>query len=337
MFIGITPVRLSFAGGGTDMPEYFDEYGGNVISSTISKYTYSIFHPRYDSKFQAFSPDFEKHYKPTKFSEIKIESGSEIVLAAVKYLKFKTGVNIIVGSDVPGGSGLGASSALTVNLVHAITKLKNQKLSKSEEAEMAFHIGRNLLKMPIGKQDEYVAAFGGLNFLKFEKNKVNVKKVPISTSSFLELEKNLLLFFIGDTRDSSKILSEQIKRIKKRDKQIIESLNHVKNFAQDMYKSFVKNDITKVGDLLNEGWIRKKKFVKGVSNSKIDKIYEIAINSGATGGKLTGAGGGGHMLFYCEKRKQKKVIDRLTKLKLKHIEFNFEKKGSRTIDVNKII
>ena len=188
--------------------------------------------------------------------------------------------------------------------------------------------------MPIGKQDEYITAFSGFNFIKFERNKTYVKKVPINSSSREELESNLLLFFIGDTRDSSKILSEQIKKIKSRNVEIIDSLNQVKAFAQEMYKSLTKSDLTKFGELLHQGWLRKKKFVKGVSNNKIDKIYQLAIESGAIGGKITGAGGGGHILFYCEKRNQRKLIEKLTRLKLKRIEFSFESEGPRNVDLN---
>ncbi|WP_148702301.1 D-glycero-D-manno-heptose 7-phosphate kinase [Nitrosopumilus piranensis] len=327
MIIGSTPVRISFSGGGTDMPEYFNEFGGNVLTSTISKFTYAIFHPRYDDSFQAFSPDFEAHYKPTKYSKIKIETGSELAVAVIKYLKFKQGVNVIVASDVPGGSGLGGSGSLTVNLVYTIHKIKQKKISKSQIAEDSFHIGRKLLKMPIGKQDEYIASYGGLKYITFNKEKIKVEKIKINKPTLKKLDQNLILFFVGDTRNSTSILSQQLSRIKNKDKVIINSLNQVKLLCQEMHDSLRNNDITKFGEILNKSWLKKREFVKGVSNSKIDKIYQIAIKNGATGGKLTGAGGGGHMLFYCEKKNQQKLIHKLESMKLKHIDFNLYDKG----------
>ena len=331
MIIGISPVRLSFSGGGTDMPEFYDKYGGNVITTSINKYTYSIFHPRYDSKFQIFSPDFERHIKPTKFSKIIIESGSEIALAAVKYLKYQKGTNVIVCSDVPGGSGLGASSSLAVNLVYSISKLQGKNISNTNIAETAFHIGRNLLKMPIGKQDEYITSYGGFNNIKFKKNNVSVNKIKINKSSLNELQENLMLFYIGDTRYSGNVLSKQLDKIKLRNKSIIKSLNQIKILTQDMHYALKKNDLTKFGELLHENWMIKKTFVNGISTNKIDKIYEIARKSGAIGGKLTGAGGGGHMLFYCERKNQQKIIKSFKKMKLNHIEFSFVTSGPKII------
>ena len=169
MLIGTCPVRISFAGGGTDMPEYYESYGGNVISTTIDQFTYSIIQTRKDNSFQFFSPDFQKHYKPTVFNKIAIEDGTEISSSVIKYLKYKKGLNVILFSDVPAGSGLGASSSLAVNLVNIINYLKKEKWNKQKIAETAYYIGRKILHWPIGKQDEYVASFGGFNYIQFKK------------------------------------------------------------------------------------------------------------------------------------------------------------------------
>ena len=331
MIIGISPVRLSFSGGGTDMPEFYDKYGGNVITTSINRYTYSIFHPRYDSKFQTFSPDFERHIRPTKLSKITIKNNPEIALAAIKYLKYQKGTNVIVFSDVPGGSGLGASSSLAVNLVYSISKLQGKKISNTKIAETAFHIGRNILKIPIGKQDEYIASFGGFNNIKFKKNNVSVNKIKINKSTLNELQENLMLFYIGDTRYSGTVLSKQLDKIKLKDKAIIKSLNQIKVLTEDMHYALKKNDLMKFAEILHENWVRKKTFVTGISTDKIDKIYEIARKSGAIGGKLTGAGGGGHMLFYCERKNQSKIIKSFKKMNLKHIEFASSSSGPKLI------
>jgi len=323
MIFGMSPVRISFAGGGTDVPEFYSKYGGNVITSAISQFTYVIIHPRNDNSFQAFSPDFQKHYKPTSFSKLTIEDGTEIASSTIKYLKYKMGINVILFSDVPGGSGLGASSSLTVNLVNLIAYLKNEKWSKQKIAETAFHVGRKILHWPIGKQDEYASAYGGLNFIKFEKNKVSVNPIKLKKSSEKELENNLLLFFVGKTRNSANILSEQINRIKQNNNTTVDSLLYVKNLTLEMHDSLKKSDLTNFGNLLHQGWMAKRKFSSGVTNNAIDKIYSKALDSGAIGGKLTGAGGGGHMLFYCESKKQKSLIKEMTRLGLSQVKFNF--------------
>ncbi len=332
MFVGICPVRLSFAGGGTDMPEFFEKYGGNVISSTIDQFTYCVIQKRLDNSFQAFSPDFQKHYKPTVFNKIAIEDGTEISSSVVKYLKYKEGLNVILFSDVAAGSGLGASSSLAVNLVNTINHIKKDKWSKQKTAETAFHIGRNILHWPIGKQDEYISSFGGFNFIKFQKNKISVHPIKLSKSSKKELQKNLLLFFLGDKRNSSKILTNQIEKIKNKNPSTINSLLYVKELALEMKKSLTNSDLTNFGNLLHKGWIAKKQFSSGITNKKIDKIYESALKYGAIGGKLTGAGGGGHILLYCESNKQKRLIKKMETLGLKRISFHFTENSTTVLN-----
>ena len=323
MLIGLSPVRLSFAGGGTDLPEFYEKYGGNVIATTINQFTYTIIHPRFDKSFQAFSPDFQKHYTASKYEKIEIQDGTEIASSVIKSMKFKTGINVIICSDVPAGSGLGASSSLAVNLVNVISFLKNEKISKKEVAEKAFHIGRKILHWPIGKQDEYVSSFGGFNFINFGKKRVSVSPIKLSKSTNKELQNNLMLFREGNTRNSSTILTRQIDMIKKKNPDTINSLLTVKNLASIMHDSLKQSDITKFAELLHQGWLAKKKFAKNVSNSRIDKIYDLALKYGALGGKITGAGGGGHMLFYCENSKQKKLEQKLHSLGLERVKFSF--------------
>ena len=228
---------------------------------------------------------------------------------------------------------MGASSALAVNLVKTISSIKGQEISKGDLAEKSYHIGRNILKWPIGKQDEYITAFGGFNFIKFSKNKVDVIPLSMNKASLLELQQNLLLFFTGTSRNSSTILISQIDRIKQNQKETIDSLNIVKQLAENMYNDLKKSDITKFAELLHEGWTAKKKFAKNVSNERIDKIYETALKHGAIGGKLTGAGGGGHILLYCELPKQQTLIEKMESLGLKPIRFGFYNEGPKVINL----
>lgn len=335
MYIGIAPLRISFAGGGTDQPEFYEKYNGNVICTTINLFTYVVVHKRFDKSFQTFSPDFQKHYRPTEFKKIEIEDGIEIAASIVKFLKFKEGVDIVLHSDVPAGSGLGASSSLAVNLVNTLLYLQKKKYTNKKIAETCFEIERKILKWPMGKQDEYITSIGGFQNIEFKTNKVKVKPILMNKNSLLELQNNLLLFFVGKTRDSAKLLSSQLQKAKSGNKKTIESLNKVKQLAVEMNKSLQNSDLTHFGELLHKGWMAKRNFTEGVTNKKIDKLYELSLKYGATGGKLTGAGGGGHLLLYCEKQKQKKVISKMKKLGLTHIDFRFYNKGPKILDLYK--
>ncbi len=333
MYVGISPVRISLAGGGTDMPEYYEKYGGNVVSSTISLFTYLMLKPRKDNSFQAFSTDFEIHHSTTSYKKLTAKFGTEIAVSVIKYLNFKNGADFVIGSDVQPGSGLGASSSLTVNFMNTISKLQKKKFSNKQIAEKAFFVERNMLLHPIGKQDDYIASFGGLNYIKFSKNNTTVTPIKLKKSKSEELQNNLLLFFIGTTRKSSIVLSKQLKKTKNSDSSTLNSLHKVNDLGKDLFKSLKRSDLTKIGEILDEGWREKKNFTKQVSNPKIDKIYENAIKKGAIGGKLTGAGAGGHMLFYCEPKKQKSVKNEMKRLGLKYIDFKFYPDGPKILNL----
>ncbi len=333
MFLGMCPVRISFSGGGTDMPEYYNEFGGNVVTSTINHFTYVILNLRNDDLIQAFSSDFQIHNTSAILENLELKPGTEIPIAVLKHLNFKTGATVMVCSDVPPSSGLGGSSSLTVNFVKTLSTLQKLKWNNEKIAETSFHIERNVLQHPIGKQDDYIASFGGFNFIRFTDEQVYVEPIKINKSTFDELQENLLLFFIGDTRKNADILSNQLDNIKQRRKETIESLNYVKGLAEEMNSSLKQSDITLFGELLHKGWLAKKKFTKGVSNENINKIYDAALENGASGGKLTGAGGGGHMLFYCEKSKHDGFIQKMEDIGLKHIRFKFNDDGPKVLNL----
>jgi len=332
MLLGISPVRISFAGGGTDMPEYFEKFGGVVITTTINHFTYIMGQKRRDKNFQIFSPDYESYNIPTLWNKLKAKIGTELPVAVIKFLNYKNGVNLMLSSDVPPRSGLGSSSALTVNLVNVISKLKGKNIISSQMAEIAHKIERNYLNWPMGKQDEYISAIGGFKKLIFSKKGVQVINVKMSKKQLEELQDNLLLFFIS-SRTSTKILPSQINKINKKDPKILESLDNVKYLANSMYTQLQKSDIQGFGELLNKGWLEKKKFSTNVSNNKIDKLYDSAIKSGAVGGKLTGAGGGGHMLLYCEKNKQARVIKKMKSYGIYQVKFNFHNEGAKIFNL----
>jgi len=333
MFLGMCPVRISFSGGGTDMPEYYNEFGGNVVTTAIDHFTYVILNLRNDDLIQTFSSDFQMHNPSTSFEKLESKPGTEITIAALKHLNFKTGANVMVCSDVPSGSGLGGSSSLTVNFVKTLSTLNKLKWSNEKIAEASFDIERNVLQHPIGKQDDYIASFGGFNFIQFTKERIHVEPIKINKSTFDELQENLVLFFVGNVRKNTIILSSQLQNLKEKRKETIESLHYVKGLSEEMNSALKQSNITHFGELLHKGWLAKKKFAKGVSNEDIDKIYDIALENDALGGKLTGAGGGGHMLFYCEKLKQDRLIEKMKDIGLKHVKFNFNTDGSKVLNL----
>jgi len=326
-------MRISFAGGGTDMPEYYEKYGGSVISTTIDLFTYLVFNPRTGDSIQAFASDFESHQESKKFKDLEFQLGTEIPISAVKLLNFKAGGDYLISSNVKPGSGLGGSSSLAVNCVKTISSLQNKKLSNTEIAETAFHIERDILNHPIGKQDDYIAAFGGFNFINFNSKQVDVTPIKLSSSAFLELQENLMLFSMGTTRKSSDILKNQLSSVQNQNRDILESLHYVKELAEDLYDSLKNSNLQNFAEILNKGWDAKKKFTKEVTNERIDKIYESAISNGAIGGKITGAGGGGHILLYCEKNKQEFIKEKMKNLNLTFVKFNFHQNGAKVLNL----
>jgi len=333
MFVGMSPMRISFAGGGTDMPEYYEKYGGCVVSTTIDLFTYLVFNSRNNESIQAFASDFESQQGPKKFADLELHNGTEIAISAVKLLKFKKGGDYLISSNVKPGSGLGGSSSLTVNCVKTITTLQNKNLSNTEIAETAFHIERDILNHPIGKQDDYIAAFGGFNFINFSSKKTEVMPINLSSSSFNELQENLLLFNTGATRKSSDVLKNQLSSIQNQNTSTLNSIHKAKELAEELHDSLKNSNLQNFAEILNKGWEAKKKFTNGVSNERINKIYESAISNGATGGKITGAGGGGHILLYCEKNKQTLLKEKMKQLDLSFVKFNFHKNGPKVINI----
>ena len=331
MNLGISAVRLSFAGGGTDLPEYYNNFEGNIIASTINHFTYVMSNKRTDGKFQIFSPEFHAYVKPIPYDELTCNAkGTELASSTIKHLNSKSGIDLMLASDVEPASGLGSSSALTVNLVNTVATLNNKNLTKNELAENAHYIQRHFLNWPMGKQDEYISAFGGFNFIKFKKDKIKIIPIKLTKLNKNELENNLMLFYVGGGTHAG-ILPNQVEQIKKNNQKVMSSLHQVKELAESMYQALKKSDITKFGELLHLGWTEKKKFSRNVTNTRIDRLYNKLIDAGAVGGKITGAGGGGHMLIYCEQSSKNKILEEAKNLKLKYIPFKFYSEGAKMV------
>lgn len=320
MIITKTPFRVSFAGGGSDMSTFYREHGGCVLSTTIDRYMYIMVHPYFHSSQTVL-----------KYSENEcVDNLNDIqhsIFRCVLNGKRVSGVEIVSTADVPSGTGLGSSSAFTVGLLHTLACYQGKYVSKSRLAAEACDVEIRQLGHPIGKQDQYAAAFGGLNFIEFHSDEtVSVQPIILHGRTLRDLQDNLVMFYTGLKHDANKILAEQKQNITQAQK--AENLIAMCNLARNMKKSLEQNQIEDFGSMLDEGWQRKKELAGGVSNPTIDTLYEKAMASGALGGKLLGAGGGGFLLFYCPREKQDYLKNQL---RLQPFEFNFEHDGSSVI------
>ena len=324
MIISRSPFRISFFGGGTDYPVWYEKFGGSVINATINKYcfiTARFLPPFFDYKYRVRC---YLHEEAQKVNEIKHPSVRE----CIKYLKLEKGIEIVHNADLPARSGLGSSSTFTVGLLNALHAINNYMPTKRELAMQAIDVEQNFIKESVGSQDQTAAAFGGFNKITFNSaSDIDVDPIIIKKERQFELENNLLLFFTGFARTASEIAKEQISITTKKEKELKTMLEISKEGLSRLTDE--KQSLDQFGELLDEQWKIKRSLTNKISNKNIDEIYTAGINAGAIGGKLLGAGGGGFMLFYVPKGKQKNVINALKK-KL-FVPFRFEFTGSKII------
>ncbi len=329
--ISRAPVRISFGGGGTDLASYYEKHGGMVISASINKYFYTILEVREDDRIQIISSDLQISQTVRDFYHLKLGEGLDIPVAVLKHFNIQRGMNLFMASEVPPGTGLGSSGTVCVNLVNIFNKLEHMKMTKQDIAETAYKIGHHDLGMPIGKQDEYASSFGGLNVFHFTKEGVTVAPLDLSKEIRKRLEEDVMLFFTGRTRDSSSILSCQDKGGRDDDGAVVQSLHNIKNLGYEIKDAIIEGDLRRFGELMAQAWENKKKLAKGITNERIDKLYSTAIENGAIGAKLTGAGGGGYLMLFCEKPNQRAVRDALSAQGLKQMDFKFDMHGAKII------
>ena len=333
MLIVRSPVRISFGGGGTDLPAYYERYGGAVLSTSINKYFYTVLTKRTDDQVQVISSDLRIMETWQDIAAMNLKAGNlDIPLAVMKYLGINTGVNLFLASEIPPGTGLGSSASVCVNILKALTAYVHRSMSKYELAEKAFHIARDVLEMPVGKQDEYAASFGGLNYVSFQEDgHTSVEPLALAPDLLRELQASLMLFFTGSSHNSWSILRAQEESTRKSAGPALDSLHQIRLLAQNMRKALMKGNLKEFGGLLDDGWQAKRRVSNEISNSRIDSLYEIARQNGALGGKITGAGGGGFLLLYCEKSEQQRVSDALAKEGLREMAFEFDFQGARIL------
>ena len=328
MLIARAPVRVSLAGGGTDLPAYYDRYGGLVISTSIDRYFYVFVNLHGDDSVQVTSSDYRTFFRHRRGEVAFWDGDLAIPRAFLHQFGIDGGVSLLLASEIPPGTGLGSSSTVSVALAKALGALCRLSLSNYELAELASYVEIEKLGMPIGRQDQYAAAFGGLNVLHFGSDGVSVEPVNCSPDVERLLEKRILLFFTGAARSASGILKNQQAATREEDATVIASLHRIKAMAEETLRLLRGGALDDFGLLLHESWQAKKRLAVGVSNPQIDEWYAVARANGAIGGKITGAGGGGFLMLYCHEEHQDAVTSALEQRGLVRTDFHFERGGA---------
>jgi D-glycero-alpha-D-manno-heptose-7-phosphate kinase len=323
MIVACAPFRISLAGGGSDIPSFYRQHRGAVLSGAIAKYAFVVIHPYFNPQY------FHLKYAKTELTRDREEIQHPILREALAMLNIEQGLEIASIADVPAGTGIGSSSAFCVALLSGLHAHCGRFVTKEQLAKEACRIEIERLGEPIGKQDQYAAAFGGINFIEFETNdNVIVNPLPLDRDVVSALENNLLLFFTGIQRSASAILGEQRKLVEN-SPGAVDTLRRMVDIAHEMRKMLMKADIDFVGTALHESWLLKRSLVHQISSSDFDQLYEKALAAGAIGGKIAGAGGGGFLLLYCPLKRQAAVREALKGYQ--EMKVRFDMSGARVI------
>lgn len=314
------PLRIGLAGGGTDVSPYSDVYGGCILNATINMYAYTTIETRDDGRVYFEASDIERCYQSEAVSQLTLDA--DLILHKAIYNRIVRDFNqnkplslsVTTYSDAPPGSGLGSSSTMVVSILAAYRELLKLPLGEYDLAHLAFEIEREDCKLSGGKQDQYAATFGGVNFMEFERDRVLVNPLRIRTEIINELESQILLFFTGISRDSGKIIDDQIRAASNtKDDKPLEALHKVKQHAFEMKECLLRNDIEGMSNILKRSWSAKKGTSDSISNSHIEQISTLALENGAKSLKLSGAGGGGFMMLFVEPKQKLKLMKLLNK------------------------
>ena len=321
MIITRTPFRISFVGGGSDLRDFYTKHQGAVLSTSINKYMYISSHKYFEED------KIRVKYSQTETVQNIEDLKHEIVREALRMVDIRGGVEVSSIADIPSGTGMGSSSSFTVGLLHNLNAIKRQYVSKEMLAEQACRMEIDVLKEPIGKQDQYAAAFGGLNIFRFNANEtVTVEPLYLKQEVYNQLQDNLVLFYIGNERKASDILVEQKNNIANAEKfAVLKDMVALVDVLKDV---LYKGTLDEFGLLLHQNWLLKQRLASKISNDYIEELYQIGIKNGASGGKLLGAGGGGFILFYCPKELQPKLIKAMP---VRHFDFKFDNEGTKLI------
>jgi D-glycero-alpha-D-manno-heptose-7-phosphate kinase len=329
ILIARAPVRISFGGGGTDLPTYYEQHGGLVVSSTINYYVYTILTAGESDGVQIISADYRALCQRPTCEDLIWNGDLSLPKAITYYFSVHGGVDVFLASQVPPGTGLGSSGSVAVSMIKALAFWCGLDLGPAETAELACYIEIEKMGMPVGRQDQYAAAFGGLNCITFSRDGVVVEPLSLPPGTREGLEKGLMLFFTGTSRQSSTILRRQSKASRQGDADTLRRLDAIKSLGIEIRAALEAGDLDFFGQLLHRSWLQKRELTEGVTNSFLDQCYQAARENGALGGKVTGAGGGGFLLLFCPEEHQDAVTEALTALGLQRRPFALEDEGVR--------
>lgn len=330
------PLRIGLAGGGTDVSPYSDLYGGAILNATISLFANASIEPIEENAIIVQALDRHEEQRFEWNNKLPINGKLDLLKGVYNRIQQDygvplTGFKLSTYVDAPAGSGLGTSSTLVVAIIGAFYEMLRLPLGEYDIAHYAFNIERNDLQLTGGKQDQYAATFGGVNFMEFyEGDKVIVNPLRIKQQYLNELENNLVLYFTSTSRESATIINEQVKNVNQKNEKSIEAMHQLKEQSKMMKEALLKGRLHEFGEILDFGFEQKRRMAANISNSNLEEIYIAAKKSGATGGKISGAGGGGFMIFYCPGNCRYKVIETLEKFGGQTRPYQFTKSGLNT-------
>lgn len=325
MIITRTPFRITLGGGGTDLASYYEKHGGFIFAAGLDKYMFI------DSNRSVADDLIRVKYTKSETVEHIHQLQHDLAREVFRFTGVENNIEISSLADIPAGTGLGSSSCYAVGLLHAIHTLKRDYVPLAQLAEEDYHIETEILKRPIGKQDPYLAAFGGLTVLDIARDgSVKVRAAKVSLEIADELNRNMLIFFTGKTRSADQILREQEKAVKEDKKKVVDSMHYIKDLGYQILEAVESGNLDDVGKKFHEHWQYKKQISSLMSNAHFDEIYDAALDSGALGGKISGAGGGGFFTFYVP-QKQKEFRVRMRELNLREMRYHFDLEGTKVL------
>jgi D-glycero-alpha-D-manno-heptose-7-phosphate kinase len=334
MLIARAPLRISLAGGGTDLPAFYEPFGGLVVSTSIDKYVYVQVSPNRDGVAEITSADYHTFYHHLLGTPMTWDGDLALPRAVLHEFGVDRDIAVFTASEVPPGTGLGSSGSLAAALIRGIATYLDRPMSPHDVADLACDVEMRKLGAPVGKQDQFAAAFGGLNAIRFEPSGTTVEPLQTPPGTIERLEGQLLLFFTGTARDSATILREQQRATRDGGGSTLDALQRIKAAAHYCRACLESGDTDAIGELLHDGWEQKRKVAPGVTNQRIDEVYAEARRHGAVGGKILGAGGGGFLLVYCRLEHQATLTDALEKLGLRRMAFHFTQVGVEVVSVS---
>ena len=325
MIITRTPLRLPLGGGGTDLPPYYQRYGGYLVSAAINKYVYILVNRRFEN-------DIRVSYSKTEIVSTVDDIEHPIVREALRLLQLDGGLEIVSVADLPSNTGLGSSGSFTVGLLHALHVYKREHLSPEELAEQAFHIEVEILGEPSGKQDQYIAALGGICAMEIDRTGyVGVERLPASHALAQDFENSVLMFYTGMQRSASEILSGQAAAVAVDDQKVTESMSVIKGLGYKVRDALQQEDLSSFGAIMHRHWSAKKEMSEKISAEAINNWYDVARENGALGGKIVGAGGGGFLMLHCTNGNKPRLREAMTERGLREMPYHIDFEGSKVM------